>query len=115
MKKLVLLFLMLMLASPAFAELFSVAHLRVDGEDVIIIPLVARDIVDMTKAEKEAVYQAFSECAHNKRNHLKGKVMMTWSAHESFRYYGHKDWLEYMSSKNTKWVQSKLNKSIYCE
>lgn len=113
MKKIVLMFLLVLVSHPVFAEHFNVAHLKIDSENLIVIPLGSEDMVRKSTAAKKELHQLFKSCMKNAG--LNGAVMLAWPQRGNMAFYGDTGWLSYMKSKNMQWVNKNINRKVRCE
>ena len=95
------------------AGYFQVAHLKIDSENLIIIPLGSEGMVSKNAAQKKELHQEFKRCMRDAG--LNGAVMLAWPQRGAMSFYGDNNWLSYMKSKNMQWVNQKVNRKVRCD
>lgn len=89
---------------------FDVAHIRQQGQDMIIVPMRS-DFGRKAPSEQTSIESALAFAAHRAR--LAGHVVTVWDAgsgHMAFR--GPSQWRAFLASISLRWVGANINKQI---
>src|SRR5205823_1503029 len=91
---------------PTWARMptFKVAHLREQGQDIIVV-LVAREI------SREQL-QALQDCANQAG--LRGTVVPVWRSGSSFRFLAPSQWHAFFRSLPWEVILQNINRSLTC-
>ena len=91
---------------------FRIAHLREQGQDMIIIPL-DRDYGQKTDAQQNDIRYSLQVCARGAG--LAGTVVPVWDAGGGrMGFLAPHQWRNYFSSINLRIVSQSLNKVLTC-
>jgi hypothetical protein len=110
-------FRVLLLALVAFtagichAVQFDVAHVREQGQDMIVFPLNSQ-IQYRSDQERGQMMYALQRCASSAR--LGGTVVMMWEANGRTMFMAPRQWHGFFSSVDMLWVAKNVNKKLTC-
>lgn len=91
---------------------FDVAHLHVQGQDLIIVPL-GREFGYKSDAEKDDIVGALQACANDAG--LAGTVVPVWDAGSGrMAFIAPRGWHPYFQSINLRYVAANLNRALTC-
>lgn len=91
---------------------FEVAHVREQGQDMIII-VVNSDIRHKTNQEQNEILSWLQDCAHAAG--LAGNAALVWDAGRGqMGYLGPHQWRGFFQSINLAWVARNINKKLSC-
>ena len=91
---------------------YQVAHIREQGQDIIII-LVNRSFTHMSSAEQEAQSQILQECATSAG--LAGTVVPVWDAgNRRLAFYAPREWQTFFRGLTLAFVSANINKELTC-
>lgn len=88
---------------------FHVAHLRIRGNDLIILPL-SESFARMPPQEREAALREVRAAA--KSAGLKGTVVPVWPFGEQIQFLAPKPWHPFFRGVSWSWLQANLNRQI---
>ena len=88
---------------------FKVAHLREQGQDMLIFPLDS-GIHQKTDSEKAEILDELEMRAHAAG--LAGSAVIVWDHGRSFNFMGPQPWHPFLRSINMRVVMANLNKEI---
>jgi hypothetical protein len=98
----------LTIVSVCNATQFEVAHIREQGQDMIVIPVNLTVVSD-----KSQIYNALQICARSAG--LAGSVVMIWKTAEGrIQYIAPSQWHRFVSQIDRNWIVKRLNKRINC-
>jgi len=91
---------------------FDVAHIREQGQDMIIVPL-GREFQHRTQAEQEDTLDALQSCARSAR--LAGTVVAVWDAGGGrMAFIAPQPWHPFFRSLDLNAVLRSINKRMRC-
>ena len=94
------------------SETFDVAHIRHQGQDVILV-VVSRNFGALTPDGQEDAYNAIQDCATDAG--LAGTVALAWSgAGGRLRTYGPTAWSGFLRSLTPGFVRANINRKLTC-
>ncbi|MBS1186011.1 MAG: hypothetical protein H6R04_29 [Burkholderiaceae bacterium] len=115
MKKLTKLLLGLLCAIPLVASAvnhYTVAHTRIQGQDVIIFP-VSGKMRTVPNSDKEALVRGLTRCANSAG--LSGRAVIAWPNHNgTVGAYGPKKIISHFDTINMNWINQRVNKKLAC-
>lgn len=90
---------------------FDVAHVREQGQDMIVFPLNSQ-IQYRSDQERGQMMYALQRCASSAR--LGGTVVMIWEANGRTMFMAPRQWHGFFSSVDMLWVAKNVNKKLTC-
>jgi hypothetical protein len=93
------------------AQSFDIAHIREQGQDMILIPLNSSFGARSNKDQREIV-AALDACATSAK--LGGEVVVFWEFDGKFNFMGPKPWHPFLKSIDSKYVAKRINKKLTC-
>lgn len=90
-------------------ETFQVAHIKHDGQDVILV-LVTNSFASNTTAKKNEIYAAMQSAATSAG--LAGGVVLVWDQSGRPVSWGPTAWQSYLSSITWDYILSNVNRSL---
>ena len=95
----------------ANANKFDIAHVREQGQDMIIIPLDSNFEYKSDDQKRNTMY-ALQTCASNAR--LGGTVVLIWESNGRTKFMAPQPWHGLFRSVDMLWVAKRINKSLTC-
>ena len=95
----------------AAAKDFDIAHLREQGQDMIVIPLGDDFEFKGDKARSDAAYY-LQRCASGAG--LAGDVVLVWSSNASMKFMAPHEWRSFFEHLDMQWVAKRINKTLTC-
>lgn len=93
------------------AAQFDVAHVREQGQDMIVFPLNSQ-VQYRSDQERGQMMYALQMCASSAR--LGGTVVMMWEANGRTMFMAPRQWHGFFSSVDMLWVAKNVNKKLNC-
>jgi len=90
---------------------YRIAHIREQGQDMIIVPLESR-FLNRPAAEKESFRLALQRCAAQHR--LKGTDCLVWNYGRRFYFLAPPPWRLFFKGLSMAAVNRNINKKITC-
>lgn len=106
-----LLLFILLLPGVSFANQFDIAHIREQGQDIIIIPLDS-SFNNKTLTQKNQIIFALQMCASSAG--LEGRVVVMWFNKGSTMFIAPPEWHPFFNSIDMVWVARNINRSLTC-
>lgn len=103
--------LALFFCSVCHAAQFDVAHVREQGQDMIVFPLNSQ-VQYRSDQERSQMMYALQMCASSAG--LAGTVVMMWEANGRTMFMAPPQWHRFFSSVNMLWVAKNVNKKLSC-
>lgn len=97
--------------SVANANEFEVAHVREQGQDMIVFAL-DRSFVYKTQQQQQQVMYYLQRCASSAR--LGGTVVILWEADGRTNSIGPRQWADFLRSIDMMWHAKNVNKTLNC-
>lgn len=91
---------------------FAIAHIRHQGQNIIIIPLGWQSIQTLGADEQEGMRLALEECAHAAG--LAGTACIVWQLGRTFQFIAPIQWHPFFRGLNMALVGAMLNKTLIC-
>lgn len=88
---------------------FKVAHLREQGQDMVIVPLNP-DFGQKSESEQQAIVEELQ--LHSYRAGLKGTVVPVWAAGRRMAFIAPRPWHPFFQGLSLEWVLANINKQI---
>lgn len=89
---------------------FEVAHLREQGQDMLLFALDGNSFHHKSDAEQSAVVAELEARAHAAG--LAGRAAVFWDYGSSGYFRGPQQWHSYLRSISTQWVARQANRSL---
>ena len=93
------------------ANRFEIAHLNIEEQDMIIIPLDGSFGRKSSSQQKQA-HVALQFCASSAG--LKGNVVLVWEEDDMFYFIAPKPWHSFFKEVTMEWVELQINKELTC-
>ncbi|MEM1379878.1 MAG: hypothetical protein AAGH41_04550 [Pseudomonadota bacterium] len=88
---------------------FQIAHLNIQGNDIIIIPFSKR-FAQKPRTEREQTVRDFQQAT--KKAGLKGVVVPIWPNGDDIQFIAPKPWHPFFQKVSWPWIENNLNKEI---
>ena len=114
MKKLkvaIFFFILLIIPSVSYANEFNIAHIREQGQDIIIIPLDS-SFQSKTQSQRNQIIFALQLCARSAG--LAGRVVVMWEHNSNVMYIAPQQWHSFFNSIDLVWVAQNINRTLTC-
>ncbi len=109
--KRILFFTLLALPLSAQSANFDVAHLREQGQDMIIFPMDSSIDYKSDRSKQEIMY-ALQLCASSAR--LAGTAVLIWNSNGRTKFMAPQQWHGFFRSVDMLWVAKNINKKLTC-
>ena len=91
---------------------YEVAHIHEQGQDLIIIPLEAAGINNLSEEKQFSVCDSLQFFASDAG--LKGVVCLVWEVGTQFKFIAPKKWHPFFKSINMDFVNANRNRKLTC-
>ena len=88
---------------------FQIAHLNIQGNDLIIVPL-SRRFAQKPRAERDQTIREFQHAA--KKAGLKGTIVPIWPNGDELQFIAPRPWHPFFRGISWPWIEMNLNKEI---
>lgn len=88
---------------------FNIAHLREQGDDVVIIPL--EDSFDY-RSDQDRHNARLEFQARSANAGLRGDVVLVWNSGGRMKFIAPPNWLSFFQGASMDWVQANVNKTL---
>ncbi len=93
------------------SQTYEVAHIREQGQDMIIIP-VSNSVNNMSNAKQNELKLSLQLYAQNAG--LAGEVCLVWESNRHFYYLAPQPWHPFFRGMNMHFVALNINKKLTC-
>lgn len=94
------------------ATTFEVAHIRQQGQDIILI-VVDASFARKSSSDQQSTYAALQACASNAG--LAGTVALAWDGGSGrMKFYGPSAWNQFLASLDPNTLAANINKKLTC-
>jgi hypothetical protein len=93
------------------SETYEVAHIREQGQDMIIIP-VSNSVNNMSNVKQNELKSSLQYYASDAG--LAGEVCLVWNHGQHFHFMAPQPWHSFFKSMNMQFVARNINKKLTC-
>jgi hypothetical protein len=90
---------------------FKIAHLREQGQDMVIVPLES-SFGSKSQSDQQAAISGLQLCA--RRAGLAGTVVPVWTDGNGFKFIAPRQWHDFFTSLSFDQIMASINKELTC-